>query len=110
MIIEEEHKNEKSKENKPQTNNNPFVQRNQKRDFNIVYRNKVEKPMTVCELFGLNKESEKREEKVTAEEKQVQEKEVKKVKETVSEEKIKIEKVEVNTNENKANKTPQENK
>ena len=110
MIIEEEHKNEKSKENKPQTNNNPFVQRNQKRDFNIVYRNKVEKPMTVSELFGLNKESEKREEKVTAEEKQVQEKEVKKVKETVSEEKIKIEKVEVNTNENKANKTPQENK
>ena len=27
-----------------------------RKDFNIVYRNKVEKPMTVSELFGLNKD------------------------------------------------------
>ncbi len=57
-VIIEENKNEnKVKENKNQENKNPFVQRNQKKEYNIVYRNKVEKPMTVSELFGLNKES-----------------------------------------------------
>ena len=57
VIIEEENKSKMKEEQKRQENNNPFVQRNQKRDYNIVYRNKVEKPMTVSELFGLNKEN-----------------------------------------------------
>lgn len=57
VIIEEESKNKVQEHQKRQENNNPFVQRNQKRDYNIVYRNKVEKPMTVSELFGLNKEN-----------------------------------------------------
>ena len=79
VIIEEEEKN-KVKENKKQENKNPFVQRNQKKDFNIVYRNKVEKPMTVSELFGLNnpkqekvevKEKEKVEEEAVEQEKEV---------------------------------------
>ena len=34
-----------------------------KRDFNIVYRNKPNKPLTVNELFGVNKKDEKKEEK-----------------------------------------------
>ena len=62
VIIEEENK-EKKVENKPKENNkNPFVQRNQKKDYNIVYRNKTTKPMTVSELFGLNKEENKKKE------------------------------------------------
>ena len=58
-VIIEENKNEnKIKENKVKENKNPFVQRNQTKEYNIVYRNKVEKPMTVSELFGLNKDKE----------------------------------------------------
>ena len=40
-----------------------FVERKRNSDYNIVYRNKPSKPMTVSELFGLKKdESEKKEE------------------------------------------------
>lgn len=39
-----------------------FVERNTNKDFNIVYRNKPTKPMTVSELFGLK--TDKKEEKV----------------------------------------------
>ena len=42
-----------------------FVERNNKKDYNIVYRNKQTKPLTVSELFGLKpKEEPKKEEKV----------------------------------------------
>ena len=44
---------EKSKENR--NNNIGIVERKQNKDFNIVYRNKPNKPKTVDELFGLNK-------------------------------------------------------
>ena len=94
VIIEEEHKVDKVKETKRQQNNNPFVQRNQKKDYNIVYRNKVEKPMTVSELFGLNK----KQEKIETEEKSKVEKEVK-------EAEIK----EITMNENKITKIPETN-
>ena len=56
IIEEDDKKSEKTQEHKSKENKNPFVQRNQKKDYNIVYRNKVEKPMTVSELFGLNKD------------------------------------------------------
>ena len=75
----EEKKEEKKKEKRE--NNIGFVERKQNKDFNIVYRNKTNKPMTVSELFGLNKD----------------EKETKKVEEVNKEEKkeeTKIEKVE----------------
>ena len=36
-----------------------FVERKQNKDYNIVYRNKPNKPMTVSELFGLKKETTK---------------------------------------------------
>ena len=41
-----------------------FVERNNNKDYNIVYRNKPSKPMTVSELFGLKtpKQEEKKEE------------------------------------------------
>ncbi len=48
-------------------NNVGFVERRQNKDYNIVYRNKPNKPMTVSELFGLKKEEPKQEEPVKEE-------------------------------------------
>ena len=62
IIQDEEKKKEKEVKEKETENRNPFVQRNNKKDFNIVYRNKPQKPMTVSELFGLNKKEEKKQE------------------------------------------------
>ena len=61
MLIEEKGKEEVKKQNK--TNNVGFVERKQNKDFNIVYRNKPNKPLTVSELFGLSKETKKEEPK-----------------------------------------------
>ena len=58
VIIQDEPAKEASKVEKRNENKNPFVQRNQNKDYNIVYRNKPEKPMTVSELFGLGKKKE----------------------------------------------------
>ena len=46
---EEEEKRKKQQEKKEQIG---FVQRDRNKDYNIVYRNKPNKPMTVNELFG----------------------------------------------------------
>ena len=53
-----------------------FIERKRNKDYNIVYRNKPSKPMTVDELFGIKKEV-KKEEPVEAQkiEKKVEEKE-----------------------------------
>ncbi len=86
------------KENKPvNTNKNiGFVERKQNKDFNIVYRNKQNKPMTVNELFGIKSKKEEvkeevKEEKPKAvavkEETQVVEKEIKEVKQSQPENK-----------------------
>ena len=58
VIIEDNQKKEPVKKEEKKPNKNPFVQRNERKDFNIVYRNRPEKPMTVSELFGLNKKKE----------------------------------------------------
>ncbi|MCI9016678.1 MAG: translation initiation factor IF-2 [Clostridia bacterium] len=50
---EEKRKNERKKEV-------GFLERNNNKDFNIVYRNKPTKPMTVSELFGLNNKKEEK--------------------------------------------------
>ena len=65
VIIAQEDEKEKKKEEikrKEKKNNIGFVERKQNKDFNIVYRNKTTKPMTVSELFGLNKKETKKEE------------------------------------------------
>ena len=49
------------KDNK--ANNIGFVERKQNKDYNIVYRNKQAKPMTVDELFGLKPKKEAKTEK-----------------------------------------------
>ena len=80
VIIEEEKKQKNQEKKQYEENKNPFVERSNKKDFNIVYRNKAQKPMTVSELFGLNKP--KKEEK---------ENEVKKVEEKTVKEEPKVE-------------------
>lgn len=59
---EEEEKKRKMEQKKKEVG---FVERNTSKDFNIVYRNKPSKPMTVSELFGLKtpKQEEKEEPK-----------------------------------------------
>lgn len=63
IINEEEQQTKKKEEAKKETKkeNVGFVERKQNKDFNIVYRNKQSKPMTVSELFGLNKPEPKKE-------------------------------------------------
>ena len=61
IIAEEQAKKQEVK--KEQKNNNiGFVERKQNKDYNIVYRNKPNKPKTLNELFGLKKEEPKKEE------------------------------------------------
>ena len=66
VIISEEETEKATQETKKQekrNNNIGFVERKQNKDFNIVYRNKPNKPMTVSELFGLKKDEPKEENK-----------------------------------------------
>ena len=63
IISENEEKSkkvEKQKQNNNRNNNVGFVERKQNKDFNIVYRNKPSKPMTVSELFGLGQKKEEK--------------------------------------------------
>ena len=62
---EEDKKQEKeTKQKEPKSKQVGFVERNKNADYNIVYRNKPTKPMTVSELFGIGKKEEpKKEEK-----------------------------------------------
>ena len=93
VIINDE--DEKKNEQKAKTRKNDvgFPEKNRKKDYNIVYRNKQSKPMSVAELFGIQKKEkeEPKVEEVKKEEKPV-EKKVEKVQETVKEEIIEKEK------------------
>ena len=63
VIINDEtntHKEQSKKEEK-RSNHVGFVERKQNKDYNIVYRNKPTKPMTVDELFGIKKQTKKEE-------------------------------------------------
>ena len=66
VIIADETEKEKEREKKQIEQKNKqvgFVERNKNADYNIVYRNKPTKPMTVNELFGIGKKEEKEEKK-----------------------------------------------
>ena len=125
VIISEEDEQARKKEmEKKQTkkNNIGFVERKQNKDYNIVYRNKPTKPMTVSELFGLNKEEPKKEEvkeEIKIKEEKVEEKKIvkeepkkedvkKEEKESVSKEEKQLKEVNVNKekkqNNNKDNR------
>ena len=60
---EEESKQNKGKQAEQRNKQVGFVERNKNADYNIVYRNKPTKPMTVSELFGIGKKEEPKKEK-----------------------------------------------
>ena len=62
IISEEKKKQEPGKKQAGKKDNIGFVERRQNSDYNIVYRNKQTKPMTVSELFGLKKKEEPKKE------------------------------------------------
>ncbi len=65
IIAQEEQEKKKEVTKKQEKKENiGFVERKQNKDYNIVYRNKPNKPMTVSELFGLKKEEPKKEEEL----------------------------------------------
>ena len=85
IIAEEEPAQKKEVAKKEEKKNKVgFVERKQNKDYNIVYRNKPNKPMTVSELFGLKKEEPKQPEPV--EEEKIVEEKVEEVKPEVKEE------------------------
>ncbi len=86
VIIKEEVKDEKKFEKTKRDKQNSFEKRKDKKNFNIVYRNKPEKPLTVSELFGLDKENKKKQEDVEVKNKMKEEELTKKaeIKEEVS--------------------------
>jgi len=53
---EQENKDESKKNDNQRKSDVGFVEKNRKTDYNIVYRNKQTKPMTVDELFKIKKE------------------------------------------------------
>lgn len=106
VIISDEEEKQKEKETKQKEQKNKqvgFVERNKNTDYNIVYRNKPTKPMTVSELFGIGKKEEKQEEKK-------KEEVIKKEEETVVEEKVPERKIENKRPENRHQQNNYENR
>ena len=81
-----------------------FVERNKSKDFNIVYRNKQTKPLTVEELFGLKKKEEPKQEKAEPKKEEKKEAKPSETKEETSgakpEQKIENKKIEKSEREN----------
>ena len=88
---EEAEKQKKQKEREKQLG---FVERNTKKDFNIVYRNKQTKPLTVEELFGLKKKEEPKVEVKEEPKKEEKKEELKKEEKIKEEPKIESKKTE----------------
>ena len=104
-VIVTDEENDKKQEDKKQENRNSnmgFVERKQNKDFNIVYRNKPNKPKTVNELFGLSK-PEPQKESVKEEIKEQGNNITKMQEETTTVEKQIINQKNENENENKFN-------
>ena len=59
---EDEKKNQNNKNHEQNKKDVGFVERKNKNDYNIVYRNKQTKPLTVSELFGLKPKEEPKKE------------------------------------------------
>lgn len=88
IISKDEEQVQKKEETKKseRKSNVGFVERKQNKDYNIVYRNKPNKPMTVSELFGLKKEEPKKQEEIKEIIKEEPIKDVEEEKETAKEE------------------------
>lgn len=80
VIITDEEEKEKEREQKQREQKSKqvgFVERNKNADYNIVYRNKPTKPMTVSELFGIGKKEEPKKEVKKEESKEIKKEEKK---------------------------------
>ena len=112
IINDEEEKREEERKKKEQSRKKDvgFIENKRNKDYNIVYRDKPTKPLTVSELLGISKKKEPEEKPVEAPKKVVQEKEPEvtpKQEEKVPEEKA----PETSINDaNKQTKVVQENK
>jgi len=104
VIIDNEEENKKKEQQKKREERKQqsvgFVERKQN-DYNIVYRNRPSKPMTVSELFGIGKEKEEKKEKVE----KVEQEEIKK-EEKIIETKPVVEQEQVKTVEEKKENAP----
>lgn len=112
IITDEEKKENKSKQIEQRNKQVGFVERNKNADYNIVYRNKPTKPMTVSELFGIGKKEDKKEEKIEKIEKEEKVEKVEKKEENMQENKetLKEEKIDKKvTNNTKSNNTNMNN-
>ena len=72
IVAEDNKQNQEAKKSSEQSNIG-FVERNKNKNYNIVYRNKQQKPMTVSELFGIKDKKKEEEEKKKQEEQKRQE-------------------------------------
>ncbi len=111
VIVEEEKKQVQSRDE--QKSGIGFNTQRRNKDFNIVYREKPSKPMTVNELFGLKpkveKEVKKEEPKVVKEDKTTKVQEVKKVEEVVKVAKQEVKENVPSKNENAQRANKQDN-
>ena len=105
IISEEKKKQETTKKQSGKKDNVGFVERRQNTDYNIVYRNKQTKPMTVSELFGLKKEEPKKEEPKKEEAPKAKKEVVKETKSATPEitENVSVDKNKEKVNNNKQN-------
>ena len=90
VIITDEEEKEKEriqKQKEQKSKQVGFVERNKNADYNIVYRNKPTKPMTVSELFGIGKKEEVKKEEPK---KEVKKEEVEVKQEVMTEQKTKV--------------------
>lgn len=88
IITDDEQKKQEEKNKKEDTKKEVgFVQNERRKDYNIVYRNKQTKPLTVSELFGL-KDDKKEEKKVEEPKEEIKSEE--KVEGEVNQEKTKV--------------------
>ena len=101
VIIDEDDKKQEIKKSQGKKSDVGFLEKNRKTDYNIVYRNKQSKPMSVAELFGIpskKKEESKAEKKETVKAETKEKEKIKTVKEEIKEQPFEgIEKKEIKT-------------
>lgn len=92
IVNDQEEKKTENKKKETKKGDIGFVENNRNKDYNIVYREKTKKPMSVAEFFGISKKEDKKNEEKTV---------TKKVEEKESVEK----KTEIEVEENKTEKS-----
>ena len=109
VIVTEENKQEPTDNKKSGRDNIGFVERNKNKNYNIVYRNKQQKPMTVSELFGIKDKKKEEEEKKKQEELKRQEELKKQQEELKRQEELKKKEEEASANQIESSNQVKEN-